>query len=581
MNILSITKKILSNYRPPALTKWQEVYNIMSVHTQGALPIQIFKDRRPLESENKQAFKFRSNNYRAITKNEFDKAIADYTTTALNLDVVVEYGSNDDLKAYEDTLKLNNTYTSFSLKEWIIKRVGWYKQTDPNAVVVVLPKHISETFVPNYLFDLPDFNNIINQKIDIDIRLIGYADIVDISNDYLVFKGGDYQVNDSKSYPYYFGIDKEQTILFIPKLADNKLSYKSHIYYNNNLTNAPFYVIGSRYVLDADGTEYFISDYHGAAGWGDLAIGQGSDLRICEIRFVYPRHWRVKVPCDNVMVGGCHLDTSLNRHVTSDGHTCGRCSGTGYIMDTTPTGTLMVSKGGDFLDEQGKFTVPEGFITPDTLILQHSANREAYYFDMMLNALCVSKQNMTNQSGESKRYDSQQRVDLVSGILFDLFKLYENILNSIAEYRGGSNDVNISLPEDLDIKNSADYIVEIAQAKSSGSPYVILVELTKKYLLKNFGASAKNEFVINELAKIDKIFAYGSSELVQAKASLGSDLTNEDIILHHQGFQIMIDLFNEGKITKDSSTDEINAIVRKVINETFNLSKHIISLEDE
>ncbi|HNJ61406.1 MAG TPA: hypothetical protein PLS16_09745, partial [Chitinophagales bacterium] len=186
-----------------------------------------------------------------------------------------------------------------------------------------------------------------------------------------------------------------------------------------------------------------------------------------------------------------------------------------------------------------------------------------------------------NQSGESKRYDSQQRVDLVSGILFDLFKLYENILNSIAEYRGGSNDVNISLPEDLDIKNSADYIVEIAQAKSSGAPYLILVELTKRYLLKNFGASAVNEFVINELAKIDKIFAYGSSELVQAKASLGSDLTNEDIILHHQGFQIMIDLFNEGKITKDSSTDEINAIVRKVINETFNLSKPIISLEDE
>ena len=55
----------------------------------------------------------------------------------------------------------------------------------------------------------------------------------------------------------------------------------------------------------------------------------------------------------------------------------------------------------------------KGFITPDSSILQHSANREAYYFDMMLNALCVSKQNMTNQSGESKRYDSQQRVDLV------------------------------------------------------------------------------------------------------------------------------------------------------------------------
>ena len=59
--------------------------------------------------------------------------------------------------------------------------------------------------------------------------------------------------------------------------------------------------------------------------------------------------------------------------------------------------------------------------------------------------------------------------------------------------------------------------------------------INQRDLLKNFGASAKNEFVINELAKIDKIFAYGSLELVQAKPSLGSDLTNEDIILHHQG----------------------------------------------
>ena len=83
-------------------------------------------------------------------------------------------------------------------------------------MVVVLPKHISETFVPNYLYDLPDFNNIINKKIDIDIRLIGYADIVDISNDYLVFKG-DYQVNETKSYSYYFGVDKELTVLIYSK----------------------------------------------------------------------------------------------------------------------------------------------------------------------------------------------------------------------------------------------------------------------------------------------------------------------------------------------------------------------------
>ena len=52
------------------------------------------------------------------------------------------------------------------------------------------------------------------------------------------------------------------------------------------------------------------------------------------------------------------------------------------------------------------------------------------------------------------------------------------------------------------------------------------------------------------LQRLIRYFRYGSSELVQAKASFGSDLTNEDIILHHQIFQIMIDLFNEAKSQK-------------------------------
>ena len=103
----------------------------MSITHAGALPIQIFKDRRSLESETNKPLIFAQIIIVLSLRMNLIKAIADYITTALNLDVVVEYGTNDDLKAYEDTLKLNNTYTSFSLKEWIIKRVGWYKQTDP------------------------------------------------------------------------------------------------------------------------------------------------------------------------------------------------------------------------------------------------------------------------------------------------------------------------------------------------------------------------------------------------------------------------------------------------------------------
>lgn len=566
-----INNNIISQIKPLAFTKWQEVFNVMAVHTNGAVPNKIFKDRRPIESENIDAYNFRVNNYRNITTNEFEKAISDYITTGLAIDVNVDYGSNDDLEDYVNSLKIRTGLSKYTIKEWVIKRIGAIKQTDPNALVVIIPKHISKEFIPHYAFEVPTFNDILNMKIDIDIRLVKYNEIVYLDSEQVVFYGGKYFVNDkNETKPYYISITKESTKLIVPKQEDNKLSYYVIDYYNNNLSEVPYVHIGSKYVIDGD-IEYFISDYYGAAGWGDLAIGQGSDLRISEIRFVYPRHWKIKIPCDNTLDEGCHYDNGT--YVTNNGSTCKRCNGTGYIMDTTPTGTLLVQKGGDFLDDNGKFTQPEGFITPDTTILQHSANREAYYFDMMLNALGVSKQNMTNQSGESKKYDSAFRVAMVSGIITNLFNVYENILNLIAEYRGGENTVTVTMPEDLDVRNSADYIEEINNAKLSSAPYIVIVELTKRYILKNFGDTPTNQFLLNELSKIDKIFGYGSTELMNAKASLGSDLTLSDIILHNQGFQIIKDLYDSEVINMQMTTSEINQILMKYISENYILKQ--------
>ena len=39
----------------------------------------------------------------------------------------------------------------------------------------------------------------------------------------------------------------------------------------------------------------------------------------------------------------------------------------------------------------------------------------------MLGSLCVSNQNMTNQSAESKKYDVAHKVDLITGIVTDLY----------------------------------------------------------------------------------------------------------------------------------------------------------------
>lgn len=559
---------ISSKNRPPVADKWQEVYNSMSVHTQGAMPEDIFKQRRPLESENEAILNYRKENHRSITKDEFDKAISDYTSTALNLDVTIEYGDSD-VKEYESALKLKDALKTVSLKNWVIKKNGAYRQTDPNALIAVLPKHISEEFIPNYQNELPNFDNIKNKKIDVDIRLITSSNIIAVDTEYLIFKAGNYKYGpeEQDTDTYYFVLTKEQTFIVIPKKDGDKKLLVQVPYYKNNLPELPITVIGGKLIIEQyeDGSllEYYVSDFHGAAAWGDLTIGQGSDLRVCEIRYVYPRHWRIKVKCDNAHEG-CHQENG--KYVVDSGETCSRCNGTGYIMDTSPMGTMMIDKGGVLLSSDGKFQEPEGFITPPTEILKHGAERESFYFDKMLSSLCVMSQNMTNQSADSKSYDVSHKVDRNTTIIIDLYLMYENILNIIDLYRGGKGNIKISFPQDFDVRNADDILYQLAEAKKSGAPYVVQVELTKRYLLKNFGDSNVNQFIVEFLSNADKLFAYGTEELQSAKATFGSDISSKDVLLHHQGFQILRKLIDSDESILDKDYDEVKIIIDKELD---------------
>lgn len=553
IDFLDIIKRKI---KPPVSTKWQEVYNIMSVHTQGEKPSDIFRQRRPLESENPSILNFRIENHRPVTKDEFDKAIADYITTAMSIDMVVNYGDSD-VKEFEQKIKIFSGHKKFDLKTWIISYAGAYRQTDPNAVIAIMPKHTKEVFVPSYLEDIPNFDDIISEKVEVEIKIIPSSRIVYLDETCILFTAGNYIYNSHGNIkPYYFGVTPQQTFIIVPKEVENKVIYEQISYYQNSLPILPIIPIGGKQIIERyeeDLITYYVSDYHGAAAWGDLAIGQGSDLRVCEIRFVYPRHWRIKVKCDN---NSCNLIDDIYTDIEHNS-TCKRCNGTGYIQDTTPMGTLMIDKGGTLLGDDGKFTEPEGFIAPPAEILSHSADREKFYFDKMMQSLCVLQQNMTNQSGESKAYDVEHKVDVVSRIVIDLTNMYASALNIIDLYRGGTGEISISLPETLDVRNSYDILTQLTEAKKKGAPYPAQVELTKKFMLKNFGGDHKNKYIIDFLANNDKLFALSQEELPNAKAILGSDISSKDIVFHNLGYTVLKKMVSEDENILLAKEDEI------------------------
>jgi hypothetical protein len=164
----------------------------------------------------------------------------------------------------------------------------------------------------------------------------------------------------------------------------------------------------------------------------------------------------------------------------------------------------------------------------------------------MLNELFISRQNMTNQSGESKRWDSYQKKAFNSEIVRDIYRLYLQILRNIAVYvNDDPNEVQIHLPDDLDVTTSEDALTELNDAKKAGVSHAVIVEKTKRYLLKMLGDSEENKFIVNTLSRFDKLFGYSPAELRDIRAFLGDTVTQRDQNLHLFGLQILQELISE------------------------------------
>lgn len=555
----------------------------MEPHTQGGCPAKIFDERRPLESQNADILDYRIRNFRAITKGEFDKAIDGYLEVADNLDVKIDWNGSET-EDFVHQYKLADGLKKVGLKHWVINKQGAYRQTDPNAVIAIIPKHLSEELIPDYTKPIPNFNNIVNQKIDVDVRLVTHDNIVYVDTDSLLFKVGSwkYGEKDHESQPYFFGLTKDKTFLIYPVKDEkdkDKFVYKEITYYDNKLTTCPVVAIGGAIitVVDKEGNtfEYYISDYFGATAWGDLAIGQGSDLQISEVRFTYPRHWKIKITCDNSM-GEYHARTGRHEVFHEGQHiACARCAGTGFIQDDSPAGTLLIAKGGPLFGEDGKFQVPEGFVTPDTTILKHSADRHEAYLERMRTDLNIMSQNMTNQSAERASYDVQYKVSTNTRIVTGLYSIYLNVVNIIDEYRGGNGEITITFPEDFDVQNATDILTEISEARNNKLPYMVIVELTKKYMLKKFGKSPVNNFIVDFLSLYDTLFAYSLDDMSTIKGVFGSDISPEQLAIHANGYQILRKMAqNEDAFMKRSFEDiktELDTEIEKFIVQTQTL----------
>lgn len=552
--------KILNNkkIKPPSYDHWKEVFDIMRSHTLGDVPEKIFRKRRPLESEaaDGQLLDYRKNNHFPTTQGEFKKAINDYIEVIQNVDV--KDNIDAEFREYLDSIKIDYADQWQGFDEWIDRSIAEWRQTDPNTRIVVFPVYRDNPFIPSYEFDVPDYNGVKNQYPDVDLIKVDFDKIVSVGNDHILYNAGKYELKEVVD-KYYVGVTKEQTFLYIPFVDDEKMiRYKEVPYYRNNLPRLPVFTI-SDIVACKEGKEFFLPDFFGAAAWGDKYYGIDSDLNVAESRFIFLRHWKIKVKCDQK---GCSADPTDGKHyiITNkpDGNTdrvlCPKCKGSGKIMDSSPFGTWEIDpKGGLF--SNGQVTAPEGFIAPPADILKHNADRADVYFAKMQGSLNIFNQNMTNQSAESKYYDHTHAVTTKTRIATFIYKLKGKIVNTISYFRGGEGGYYYQLPDSLDVMTANDIVIELADAKSKNLPYPVILDLTKKYYIKKHGDTARIKRIVDYLSLKDSLFAYGLNELNTAKAALGSDINPTDIAIHSFGFQILRNILTDNP---EISDEELN-----------------------
>lgn len=540
--------------RPLAEEAWARIRKTMQTHVMGKPPEWLFKTRRPLESKNEYALKYRLENFQPITKQPFLTAIGAVIDSANHI-YVDEKNVNDRTREFISNFQIRVNGRSYSHKKFITTYVGKMIEIDPNAVLVHLPVHPTQEFIPDFREELPNFDAVRNQSVDIELQLIGSEYIHHISDDELWYYGGEYlvQVKDGKETwkPYYWMLSAEWTRLAIPYLdSENRLQYREEDYYLNDLEHVPFDVIGGNPVLHSvrvdDDDEELVElqdvTYSGAVAIANKLLGIDSDGDIVMTRFTYPEKIMRLRKCD----AGCspnydpespyyglnvvHLPNSDSCSV------CTVCRGTGMVLpDTSPLGAHHISE--SEWNDDGGIKSPIEFITPPLESPKFMSEEVETLYNRMEDALFIMHQNMNNQSGVSKGYDWREKVSVISGAVRNIYSVYQASLNTIQGFLRGAEDIELVLPPDFGVKNTYDITMELAESKETSSVYTS--ELTKELLLKKFGSGDVMRRIVEFMEIYDKLWGMTTDEILKLKAIYGAQLTARDQIIHDKGVPVL------------------------------------------
>lgn len=512
--------------KDPLKRRWAEIKQTMDTHINGVCPIHLYYARRPLESNNTYALAYRVNNFQPVTKEAFDR-----TLNSIN-DLI----KNANIKLNAPDFILNSTYKikDVELYNFCISSLTKIRETDSNAVIVVMP-----------LVDIVDEFNV--RIKDVDVVYVESHHIEKIDNNYIRFKAGEVEFGEIE-HKYYIIVDNGQYILEYPDkdgvysfIPIAKLSPRQpYIHISSNVVHEGKYTLRLPYLF-------------GSAAWGDKFYGQESDFTVQATRYTYIKEIRAKEKCDEV---GYIMQDGVHCSVENPKLLCNKCKGSGFVKDDSPLGTIYVDF--DKLTSEGK-TVPNviTYAEPPQNALQNSKTIVDSYYNTMCDSLGLVKQNNTNQSALSKEFDYKEKISVVYNIaqddirvLKEIYQFIEYIFNQDAE-----PTTDVYLVGEIGKSSLSELQVMLKQAKDNQAPPNVISAMVVQIMQKMLSEDI-SDVVINVAKEYDKLFIYGSDEIVTARAQFGSYITNKDVYIHNTIIDVIV------KYITDTANMEVETITK-------------------
>jgi hypothetical protein len=517
LNDLSKWKNPVDSIKDPLKQRWAEIVQTMSTHIEGVCPLHIYINRRPLESETPYAIQYRVNNYQPLTKDAFDRAISGIIENCQSADIQIKAPDkilNGDFKIHDKDL--------FYFAQSDLVRI---RETDPNAVIVVLPqiREVEEGLV----------------SIDnVSIVLVKSKNIEEIQGNTIEF------VYDMlHQHKVLIRIEDGQYTLKVPD-KDGKYTEYPIVKMSDK---KPYVQISENLVYEGD-YKLRLPYLFGAAAWGDKFYGQESDFSVQATRYTYLKEIRAKEKCDEV--GTIFKD---GFHVSTDtGLPCSKCKGLGYVKDDSPLGTIYVDYS-KLNAEDRAFPQVVQWAEPPQAALTSSKEITDTYFERMTEALGLVKQNFTNQSGVSKGFDYKEKISTIYKIFKDNVRVATQTYQLIEYFLVNENEqtTEIYLVGEIGKSSVTEILEKLTDAKTNQAPASMITSLIDQIYQKTLPPDI-SDLIIKVAKYYDKLYIYGSNEITQARAVFGNSIAEKDIIIHNTLIDVLTNYLKENGLVEET-----------------------------